>query len=374
MFTEKIRGKKAFVLAAILAFSFVPLFAVSPATQAQDVAFEDKKLLFLSSSNFTDSYYQKQINCLQKTLPINYKVYCQYVGSNFEFDQKDYEAFEEFYKAYMEKSDIDFLVTADLPALRFVQAKRDLFFKGLPVVVLGFKRGADYDSAFEMDGIQVVFDDPFVEENIKLINSLFPRRRKIAFIDCRETNKALIDSIKSKFDIQAEYKNIDGMSKEQIAEYARSLDKCSILFMPSAYDLNGSDVTSEDVVKVLSANSENPIFTCHDVCFGQGVLGGYFVSVETICDAISGVLRNYSIYRSVVNTYGTSRPLEPEYFFDVQQMKKFNIVKSSLNTRTVYINDDQSFVKNRNFLIALLIVAFLVLPAIAIIVFCWRAK
>ena len=91
MFTEKIRGKKAFVLAAILAFSFVPLFAVSPATQ--DVVFEDKKLLLLSSSNFTDSYYQKQINCLQKTLPINYKVNCQYVGSNFEFDQKDYEAF-----------------------------------------------------------------------------------------------------------------------------------------------------------------------------------------------------------------------------------------------------------------------------------------
>ena len=372
MFTEKIRGKKAFVLAAFLAFSFVPLFAVSPATQ--DVVFEDKKLLLLSSSNFTDSYYQKQINCLQKTLPINYKVYCQYVGSNFEFDQKDYEAFDEFYKAYMEKSDIDFLVTADLPALRFVQAKRDLFFKGLPVVVLGFKRGTDYDSAFEMDGIQVVFDDPFVEENIKLINSLFPRRRKIAFIDCRETNKGLIDSIKSKFDIQAEYKNIDGMSKEQIAEYAKSLDKCSILFMPSAYDLNGSDVTSEDVVKVLSANSENPIFTCHDVCFGQGVLGGYFVSVETICDAISGTLRNYSIYRSVVNTYGASRPLEPEYFFDVQQMKKFNIVKSSLNTKTVYINDDQSFVKNRNFFIALLIVAFLVLPAIAIIVFLLASK
>ncbi len=353
-------------MAVISLFSAARLFA---SLSAADDAFEERRVLFFSSSDVSDSYYQRQISCFKKNLPSNYKLFYQFCGGELGLAPEDYESFDRFYGKFIALGKYDFVLAGDMVALRFVEAKRDSFFKGLPIVALGLRHGPQYDAAFKMSGVNVVVDEPYIEENIKLINSLFPRRRKIVFLGAADDQRAFIDSIRGKFDIETEYINIRGMDKSRMIDYARTLDKCSILFLPASAELNDNIMSSEEVVKVFSGNSENPIFTCHEVCLGQGVLGGYFVSAEKMCEAVNSIFKNYGVYRAVVNTYGNTRPLEPEYFFDVQQMRKFNIVKSSLNTKTVYINDDQTLVNRRNFFIALLIMAFLVLPALAIVAF-----
>ncbi|MCR5045653.1 MAG: response regulator, partial [Treponema sp.] len=209
----------------------------------------------------------------------------------------------------------------------------------------------------------------YIEENIKLINSLFPRRSKVVFIGCSEEQSRLIDAINLKFDIDSEYKNIAGLSESQLADYVKSMGKCSILFLPSDSDLNAYEVRSETALKIFIDNSDNPIFTCHDICFGDGILGGYFVSEKKLCEAAINIFKNLGFYKRIANTYGSNQPIQPEYFFDAAQMKKFNITKSSLNSKTIYINDDQNLINNRNRLIACLILIALLLGAIGLLIF-----
>ena len=331
------------------------------------VEMEEKRILFLSSAEVYDKYYQNQINSLSRTIPSNYKIIYQNVNQGANLSAAEVESFDIFYSKFMKSSKIDFLLVNDKASLDFVIQKRNSYFMGLPTVVLGANKWNSLSMIEKMQGIQAVIDEPFIEENIKLINSLFPRRRYIVFIGCDDKQREYIDSLKSKFNINAEYKNISGVTSSELAAYIKNLDKCSILFLPASFDLNRNSVRAEEAANIICSNSENPVFTCHDICVGDGVLGGYFVSTEKICEAADFILKNLGFYRRMANTFGTSQSVSPDYYFDASQMKKFNILKSSLNTKTIYINDDQNVVNIRNCLPAALIAVFLVLPAAIIL-------
>ncbi|MBQ7620256.1 MAG: response regulator [Treponema sp.] len=362
----RIRTKILALAAGFLIFSTGAFPAVTKVAD-NDVDLEDKNVLFLTSSDASEKYYQTQINCFTSQLPSNYRIYSKFINSDTNLNSELFRLFYNFYNERVALPEINFIIAADNSALDFIQQSQYDFFKGVPIVALGIERGQRYDSAMRMSNIHVVLDEPYVEENIKLINSLFPRRRKIVFIGNNERQERLIDAVKIKFDIESEFKNISGLSRYQLVDYAKSIDKSSILFLPSSSDLNYNLVKSDEAVKILANNSENPIFTCHDICFGEGILGGYFVSQEKICESAVFIFKNLGFYKRMANTYGVNQPLTPEYFFDAVQMKKFNITKSSLNVKTIYINDNQNFVNSRNRLITLLIIMALLLTAIAIL-------
>ena len=193
------RAKNILFFAAMLAVALRGAFA-SPADSFVDT--DEKRILCLSSFEMTDRYYQEQANCLAKTLPQNYKIFFQFVSSlDLGLGPKEYEGFDNFYGKFLAMSKIDFIVAADTVALKFVQEKRDVFFKGLPVVAVGVGRGSEYDYAQSMSNTHIVMDEPYIEENIKLINSLFPRRRRIVFLGGDESQRRFINTIEEKFDI-----------------------------------------------------------------------------------------------------------------------------------------------------------------------------
>lgn len=363
---DKLRTKILALAASIVIFSS-GAFAATTKLGDTEVDLEDKNVLFLTTSDASEKCYQTQINCLTKQLPQNFKILSQFINPDIEINTAVFGTIYDIYKDRSVLPRLDYVIVADSAALKFVQAKQDYYFKGLPIVVMGIKRGPLHDSALKMQNFHIVLDEPFIEENIKLINSLFPRRRKIVFIGCDERQKRIIETLKLKFDIESDFKNISGMSKIEIVNYAKSMDRASVLFLPSASDMNEESVNSEEAVKLLCNNTDNPIFTCHDLCFGDGILGGYFVSQEKICEATSFIFKNLGYYKRMSNTYNLNQPLVPEYFFDAAQMKKFNITKSSLNVKTIYINDNQGFVNNRNRLIASFIIMVLLLTAIAVL-------
>lgn len=369
---ERFCAKKILSAASILLSMAACIFAAAPIEKPAEP--EEKHILFLSSYKISDLSYQKLINCFEAELPDSYKVYYQSVELPPSFTQADLESFDKFYEKFVKSSSIDIIVAADPLAVGFAQLKRESYFEGLPLVALGMTPGQQLESTLQTQGARVILDESYIEENIKLINSLFPRRRRIVFLGCDEGQRRLIESIKNKFDIDADFRNILDYTKPQMLHLARSLDKCSILFLPSAGDLNGNPVRAEEAIDILTRNSENPIFTCHDVCLGHGILGGFFVSTERLCESAVYIIKNLGFYKRIANTYTSTQPLVPEYFFDTIQMKKFNIAKSSLNTKTIYINDVQHTLTARNFLIAVLIMAFLLLPAVAILAFLFVNK
>lgn len=362
---EIMRLKRLFLFALAFAFSLRLLQAkpeISPEPKTKDV-------LYLSSSDISSEAVIKQVNNISKFFPEDTKFYYQYSNYGIPYTEKELKDFNAIYKKLVQGLSVDLIVAGDSIALEFVKQTQNELFDGIPVLVLGMEKGEKFNEALRMMSTHIVLDTPYIEENIKLINSLFPRRRKILFLGCADSQEEAVKSVDFKFDIDSEFKNIVGMTEDQLKQYASDLDKMSIFFLPSAFDMNDCPVKAEQALRIISSNSENPVFVCHDINFGQGVLGGYFVPIEKICKAGSMIFKNLGVYRIMSNTYGSSQPIEPSYYFDADQMKRFNITKSSLNAKTVYINDRQELIDSRNRFVAALVICFLLVTAISILAF-----
>ena len=357
------RFKRLYLFALTSVFSLC-LIQAKPAISPES---NTKNVLYLSSSEMESRAGLRQIQELTKAFPEGSKFYYQYSNYGISYSGKELESFNAMYKRLVSELSVDLIVAADPLALQFVKSTQDEFFRDIPVLVLGMSKGWQLNEAMVMMRAHIVMDTPYVEENIKLINSLFPRRKKIVFLGCADEQKETLKSLDFKFDIESEFKNIAGMSVDELKQYASSLDKCSILFLPSAFEMNQYPVKAETALKTISTNCDNPIFVCHDVNFGQGVLGGYFVSIEKICKTGSMIFKNLGVYRIMSNTYGSSQPVDPSYYFDIEQMKRFNITKSSLNAKTIYLNDKQELVDSRNRFVAALVICFLLVVAISIL-------
>ncbi len=355
----------------IFFFAIVSIFSLCFVQAKPEISPESntKNVLYLSSSEIESQASLEQMKQLTKAFPNDTKFVYQYVNYNQNYSDEEMAGLYLIYKKLISDVSVDLIVAADHLALNFVKKTQDDLFRGIPVLVLGMSKGQDFDDALKMMSTHIVMDSPYIEENIKLINSLFPRRRKILFIGCADSQKESLQSVDFKFDIDSEFKNIGGMSADELKQFISGLEKCSILFLPSAFEMNEFPVRAEEALKVIAANSDNPIFVCHDINFGSGVLGGYFVSIEKICKAGSMIFKNLGVYRIMSNTYGSSQPIEPSYYFDTEQMKRFNITKSSLNAKTIYINDKQELIDGRNRFVAALVVCFLLLVAISILAF-----
>ncbi len=357
------RLKRLFLTVLLSVFS---LFLVQAKPEISPGA-NTRNILFLSSSEMESRAGLEQIKQLTKFFPDDSKFYYQYSNFGTNFTKKEIEEFNAMYKRIVNEISVDLIVAADGLALDFVKQAQDSMFKGIPILVLGMAKGMRVNEAMLMMNAHIVLDTPYVEENIKLINSLFPRRKKILFLGCSDEQREALRSVDYKFDIESEFKNIAGMSVEELKQFAAGMDKRSILFMPSAFEMNEYPVKAEEALKAITSNCENPVFVCHDINFGQGVLGGYFVSIEKICKAGSMIFKNLGVYRIMSNNFGSSQPIEPSYYFDTEQMKRFNITKSSLNAKTIYINDNQDLVDSRNRFVAALVVCFLLVVAIFIL-------
>ena len=357
------RARKLFLFAII---SIVSLCFVQAKPEISPES-NTKTVLYLSSSEIESHASLEQMKQLTRAFPEDTKFIYQYVNYGNLDDEGQLASLYSMYTRLA--ANVDLIVVADNLALEFVKKTQNALFNGIPVLVLGMSKGPLFDEALQMMSTHIVMDSPYIEENIKLINSLFPRRRKILFLGCSDEQSEFLQSVDFKFDIDSDFKNIGGMSVEELRQYASEMEKCSILFLPSAFEMNDFPVKAEEALKIISANSDNPIFVCHDINFGAGVLGGYFVSIEKICKAGSMIFKNLGVYRIMSNTYGSSQPIEPSYYFDTEQMKRFNITKSSLNAKTIYINDKQELIDGRNRFVAVLVVSFLLLVAIFILVF-----
>ncbi|MBO7122571.1 MAG: response regulator [Treponema sp.] len=359
------RFKRLFLFAVASIFSLCLLNAkpeISPEPKTKDV-------LYLSSSDISSEAVGKQIKNVSKFFPEDTKFYYQYSNYGVAYSHKELQEFDAFYKKLVQGLSVDLVVAGDPIALEFVKQTQDELFDGIPILVLGMDKGEKFNEALRMKSAHIVLDTPYIEENIKLINSLFPRRKKIMFVGCDDAQRETLKSVDFKFDIDSDFKNIVGMTEDQLKQFASGLDKMSIFFLPSAFDMNDCPIKSEQALKIISSNSENPVFVCHDINFGHGVLGGYFVSIEKICKAGSMIFKNLGVYRIMSNNYGSSQPIEPSYYFDADQMKRFNITKSSLNAKTVYINDKQELIDGRNRFVAALVICFLLVSAISILAF-----
>lgn len=360
--------RRALFLSISLFFSLFTLSAKAPAPGSNALGNPaQKKILYLSSSDSRSIDAQKMFNAFTEAVPEYYNVYYQFLDYQTKFKTADLDVFDNWYSRFIKDSELDAIICADPLSLEFVMQKRASLFKDIPVIAQGIVRTPHIDGLVRDTKTFVIDDLPYIDENIKLINSLFPRRRKIVFIGNDEHQTHLIDGIDKKFDIDASFKDITGMDDDQLLDFVQNLERCSIIYMPSAAELNLNVLNAEKALELITSNSENPVFVCHDVNFGRGILGGYFTSKERLAEKTANALRSLEVYGTVADVYEKKESYDANYYFDAQQMKKYNITKNSLNIKTVYINDGQSLGDSRSGFVTMLIISVMLLAGVTIV-------
>lgn len=335
-------------------FIFTILFSVSQILSSEDFSAVKKDVLYISSEQTKSA--SLQYSAIIKDVPQDIRVHYQILNYG------DYAN-----SGFFEKNSFGAVITADDGAFDFVAENREKYFNGLPVIILG--TNSISEKAKRMRYSQFVEDTTFIDENLKLCTSLFPTRKKIVFVVNSEEQKEACAEKAKKYDFKYEFKDIAGISKEELQSDFSALEKCIILFPPSAKDSPKGSLNPDQAIDVICHSSENPIFACHDIGFGEGVLGGYFFSLEDLAAKVTRAI-NMILAPQYLEE---SAQIQANYYFDKKQMRKFSISRKSLNSRTKYINETAENSKSRHaFVFFLASVIFLV--AIILIVFFTRKK
>lgn len=338
-------------------FIFAILFSVLQILAAENFGMSKKDVLYISSEQTKSDglQYSTIIKNISQDIRLHYQIlnYADYANSDF-----------------LGKNSFSAIITADNGASDFVAENYEKYFNELPVVMLG--TNSILNNANKIRYSYFVEDSTFLDENIKLCASLFPAGKKIVFVVNSEKQKELCTARIKKYDFEYEFKNIVGMSKEDLQRDFSALKKCIILFLPSAKDYPKGSLNPDYAIDVICHSTQNPIFTCHDIGFGEGVLGGYFFSLEDLAVKTMRALNMIFAPQNFYDLYEATQ-IQANYYFDKRQMQKFHISKKSLNSKTKYINDTAENPNIRYALIFFLTSVF-ALMSIILIVFFTRKK
>lgn len=141
----------------------------------------------------------------------------------------------------------------------------------------------------------------FIEENIRLMQSLLPAMDKVAFIcDNRYvsmyTREAVEQVMERKFpELALEVLNSDSITTEKLLDTIKRYgDKTGIIYYSwfnMAYT-GESRYLTDNIRKIIYGFSAGPVFTLADLDARKAnFAGGYYISVETFCNTLISVMR-----------------------------------------------------------------------------------
>lgn len=349
-------------------FIFVSLFALA---FSQTALPDTKTILYFSAS--TSRMDNSQFFAISNALPDNFNLYYQSLDYDL-YNFKLHDEQQEWPFAFLDFSKFDAVIIGDNSAFEFSQKRRAEFLGKMPLVCIGTDNGFFLDNAETIPNTKIIKDELFLDENINLAMTLFPGRKKITFIASSDEQIKQYEFKTSKYEIDSEFKDISQMNQAQIEEYVSQLGNCSILFLPSPKELNEKRFNSWRILDTIVDNTENPIFVCHDIGIGEGVLGGYFISTEELGNSVARALGIFFGNAAQTKKENATRTqAQANYFFDFEQMQRFKIKSDLLNSKTIFINDNQSE-NTRQILLSLFFSLSLILSAAIITLILFAKK
>lgn len=350
-------------------FCFLFCFSVlTSSVEASQTTCDERRVLFISSYSYAWNTVRMQIDGIMDGLGENTTIDFEYMNTRrldtVESRQLFYDRLEYMFSV-LEPYDV--IILGDDAALQFALEHRDTLFKGIPMVFEGINDEELALRAMEDPLITGVLERFSPEKNIDLGLMLNPDAKKVvAVLDNSMTGEAERKRFYSYEDLypNLEFTEINAsiLTTTQVRQaiYAVSQDSI-VIYISMTEDLSGKRYSDEEAVEMLSSVARVPVLRMVEGGIGEGLLGGYIVSMHK-----SGQIAAQTAMEIIGGRSVSDFPLMESpniYSVDADIMKKYGINLKVLPPETELLNKPTTFIeRNREALIpGLILVGILIL-------------
>lgn len=364
---EKLIGLKIKILWMILitlSLNYLLIFSSNLVYASE----EEKNVLFISSytENFETVPYQ--INGIQSVLqPHNINLDIEYMDTKrFDTDENK----ENFYQLLQYKlkklPTYDVIIVGDDNALEFIMIYKEELFNEIPIVFLGINDSNKAIKASKDDNITGVIEGFSLVETIEVAQKFNNKATKIlAIVDDTLTGKGDKEQF---YQVENDFKtlsfkdiNSSDYTFDELKDVLKKIENDTILLYLSMFqDKTGATISINEVVKILSKNTNVPVYLVTIGGVGEGLLGGKMVSYDEQ-GRVAANMALQVLTGTPINSIKVVTESPNKYIFDFNIIEKYNINKKMIPKDAVLINKKVSFYsQNKKIVrITLLIIGFL---------------
>ncbi len=293
-----------------------------------------------------------------------------YMDSKQIYSRDYIKELSDLYKVQLQNRKYDLIIAIDRFAYLFAVKNHSIIFKGEPILFAGLENYSEelikiYNLETKVNGyIQKL---P-IEENIKLIEKMIPKLKKLYILNDRSINgddssfliRKEIQKVKNKYEV--EYLRDSSLS--EFIEYFREFRKDeAILFVRYSTNPEGSFYKDSEVITALN-NFQRPVFILNNLFLDKGALGGKIQYVGETGKKVGKMAINI-IYENVSTPIFESNE-NYSYVFDYRFLNKFGLkVPKGLNKVEILNQPQNFFDKNRE----LINNVFLATPLLVLVIF-----
>ncbi|MDY6802118.1 MAG: response regulator [Bacteroidota bacterium] len=273
----------------------------------------------------------------------NSEIFIEYLDSKRFSDSIYHSLILQLYHKKYTNINLDVIISSDDDAFKFLLTYRDSLFGDVPVIFSGINCPHQYPK-----GYTGVLEEVDFIDNVQLIKKLHPDFSKIYFLaDNTNTGniiykRALKELNHYTGDIKYEF--LRDYSFEKLYQKIAGLDKNSIVLLTAFNkDINGEYCSYDEIAKNISIISPVPVYGAWTFYLNNGVVGGKMNSGK-VQGLIAGQMAKRVLCGEDVNKINVEID-STSYFFDYNQLKKFNIDQSDLPDNSIIINHPFAFFK-----------------------------
>ena len=353
---ETIKGKR---------YIFIIIYCVLACLIPNKILAEEKlNVLFISSYSPDFISFEDQINGLKDGLENKVNLEIEYMDSKVLYVPENEVKFYQLLKYTLSNYDtIDAVVVGDDEALEFCLRYREDIFKNIPMVFFAVSREDLIERALNYDLTSGVKEIESIDAIMNMINTLHKDIKNVIFLNNYDTTlrtEEFYNESVSKYKHLSFEKIITSeLTINEFKNKLKSLDEddAIIKFYPAEFK-DDDWVSDPSINNIIKENLNNtPVYNVLSYGIGNGgIVGGkvisHFEQGKKAGEIVLDILTGKNAKDLYIGNDGAN-----EYIFDYDELKKFDIEKSSLPKESIILNNPIDAIKeHEDFLISIVFI------------------
>lgn len=335
---------------------------------------KDRSVLFISSYHPSFSTFIHQVEGIQDSFkPEGIEFDVEFMDTKRFPEEENRKLFREYLSYKMSNSDpYDLIITGDDNALTFALQEKELLFSGMPIVFFGVNDTEKAVSMNNVSGVTGVVEQVSMAGTVELMIEQNPGLRNITVIvDGTASGQGDLKtfwSVKEQFPGYS-FINLDlrKLTWDELAQKLENLnDRSGVLLLSAYFDKNDQSKSFNESLKLIYKSLSLPIYHLWYHGLGDGVLGGRLISHYEQAQTAAGLAIDIFNGKDI-NSIKVIETSPNQYYFDYNELKRFNISLADLPEGSKIINSPGTMDKEKIVEIVIYSTAFLLLLVILLV-------